>query len=417
MDMLIKIARTLILALLIILPSALYAAGGGGGGGGGGGVPPPPPCDNDTWTCSDWATCQLDGTQSRTCELTFDCPVTQDPKPATNRTCTPTCTEDLYSCTNWSSCDVSGKQRRTCGKTSDCPLVETQKPIEIQNCEPSCTADTWTCSDWNTCANSIQSRTCTLSFDCPSATTPKPQEGRTCLAPPPTPRTACQRDEYECTDFSQCNEDGRQTRTCTLKTDCPSAQTPEPVESRVCPGLRCGQLPTLKDRISCRLELSNQELATEFKILYAPEACRALTDHEEKTECIRLYQQLGPCWQISVGSARNACAKKTIGLDDIAHGKSECAKLKNAERAGCLLELKEKVQYLIVFRMYDLEVRAETLLSRNLASTESVVELETFIETKKIEMYSTLDTAEWKRIISEVQKKWREFVMSVRTTN
>lgn len=374
------------LIIVLMMPLVVLAAGGGGGGGGSS-VPPPPACDADTWTCADWASCQIDGTQSRICTLDFDCPTTNTPKPPTIQKCTPSCAEDLYSCTDWGPCEAAGIQKRTCGKTSDCPLVDTPKPAETQTCGQ------------------------TKKESTPSSPPPS-------SIPPPVSKTKiepCKQDKYACDDWTQCNQDGQQTHICKRTLDCPGIITVKPEESRVCPGLRCGQLSKLNERISCRLRLTDKDLANEFKILYAPETCKSIKDQEEKIECIRLYQNFGPCWQISVGNARNACAKKTIGLDDIARGKSECSKFKNNERQSCLNELADKIRYLIVFRMYDLEVRAETLMKRGLPEN-LVTDLEIFIETKKQEMYETKNTTDWKRIIKEVQKKWGEFITGVRTT-
>ena len=45
---------------------------------------------------------------------------------------------------------------------------------------------------------------------------------------------ACTEDVWSCGEWSACSEDGVQTRACTLKTDCPTAQTPKPAESQKC---------------------------------------------------------------------------------------------------------------------------------------------------------------------------------------
>lgn len=383
-----KIVAKIFTIIVLVLPLVVLAAGGGGGGGGSS-VPPPPSCDADTWTCEPWASCQIDGTQSRTCALAFDCPTTNTPKPPTTQNCTPSCAEDLYSCTAWGLCDADGRQKRTCGKTSDCPFVNTPEPIETQ-----------------TCKSSVASPGPIEGLSTKPSVITSPSVSKTKIEP-------CKQDKYECDDWIQCNQDGKQTRLCKLIFDCADVSTAKPDELRVCPGLRCGQLSKLSERISCRLRLTDKDLANEFKILYAPETCKSIKDQEEKIECIKLYQNLGPCWQISVGSARNACAKKTIGLDNITQGKSECSKLKKATKQACLDSLLDQVRYLTVFRMYDLEVRAETLMKRGV-SENLVADLELFIETKKQEMYQTDVTTDWKRIIQEVQQRWREFISAAR---
>jgi hypothetical protein len=93
-------------------------------------------CTSDTWSCTDWSTCASDGTQTRTCTMTFDCPSTATPSPATTQSCTqPTeCTADTWSCTDWSACAFDGTQTRTCTKTFDCPNASTPSPATTQSC-------------------------------------------------------------------------------------------------------------------------------------------------------------------------------------------------------------------------------------------------------------------------------------------
>ncbi len=54
-----------------------------------------------------------------------------------------------------------------------------------------CTEDLYTCTQWGDCAaDGRQSRTCTLIFDCPTASTPAPHETATCTPPPAPPAPA-----------------------------------------------------------------------------------------------------------------------------------------------------------------------------------------------------------------------------------
>ena len=95
-------------------------------------------CAEDQYTCSEWSECDANGTQTRTCTLTFDCPNVTTPAPATTQSCDPEeCTEDVWVCTNWSTCSANGTQTRTCTKSVECPLVDTPKPAESQTCTPS----------------------------------------------------------------------------------------------------------------------------------------------------------------------------------------------------------------------------------------------------------------------------------------
>ncbi|MCU1245410.1 MAG: hypothetical protein JWN02_1320, partial [Acidobacteria bacterium] len=94
-------------------------------------------CTADSWSCGDWNEC-ADGTQTRTCTMTFDCPSVVTPSPATTQTCTPAteCTADSWSCTDWSACALNGTQSRTCTKTVDCPNADTPSPVTTQSCTP-----------------------------------------------------------------------------------------------------------------------------------------------------------------------------------------------------------------------------------------------------------------------------------------
>jgi hypothetical protein len=95
-----------------------------------------------------------------------------------------------------------------------------------------CVADEWSCGEWASCAKGTdgtyaQSRVCTLKTDCPAAETPKPAESQTC-----TP--ACTDDTWECAAWNACSSTGSQSRVCALKTDCPAAETPKPAETQSC---------------------------------------------------------------------------------------------------------------------------------------------------------------------------------------
>ncbi|MCX6813478.1 MAG: trypsin-like peptidase domain-containing protein [Candidatus Azambacteria bacterium] len=50
---------------------------------------PAPSCAKDTWSCSDWSECSSSGSQTRTCNITFDCSVANTSSPNTTQSCTP----------------------------------------------------------------------------------------------------------------------------------------------------------------------------------------------------------------------------------------------------------------------------------------------------------------------------------------
>ena len=169
---------------LILLPLALsaiifsnyvLAAGGGGGGS-------VPSCSEDLWNCGDWSQCSQEGSQTRTCSMSFDCGSANTPKPQESQSCTPpapppapptpvekepvppapqqqepivapSCFKDTFTCGNWSeSCDASGRAYRTCKLSSDCPDIQTTPPLNSRACQ------TLQCGNKNTLRERIYCR-------------------------------------------------------------------------------------------------------------------------------------------------------------------------------------------------------------------------------------------------------------------
>lgn len=69
-----------------------------------------------------------------------------------------------------------------------------------------------------------------------------------------------------------------------------------------------------------------------------------------------------------------------------------------------------------VFRLYDLENRAEALIGRG-ATVSEVVEFDTFLEEKKQELYKSEKTEEWTKIVFQVRKKWQDFIKNLTRNN
>lgn len=291
---------------------------------------------------------------------------------------------------------------------------------------PPCDADTWTCTDWSTCSDAgVQTRSCQITGDCLSIESPQPQEIQTCTppsgaAPPPPPTSSppsCIEDTWTCSPWSACNKIGHEVRTCTLTNDCRPAVTPKPFTDRLCTGIKCAHLSTMLERVRCRLGLSPGDLSQEFAIQYAPELCRAQTTSEEFTECVNLYRALAPCWDKPAGAPRISCAKQIIGLpENLQEAKDTCLAYKKRSeeplRVKCLGEFKEKVVWLTIFRMYNLEVAAELLISRG-APWEKVAEFDVQVEEHKISLYAAQNNAERIRILKSLRTAWRLFIQDI----
>lgn len=291
---------------------------------------------------------------------------------------------------------------------------------------PSCNADQWDCTGWSQCSSAgIQTRVCTLSYDCPTASTPKPSETQSCTPPSPPPPSlqteqekaktpSCTKDSWTCGNWSaSCDIYGREQRSCKLSFDCPNVQTPPPPETRPCQKIQCGNKPTLSERIFCRLNLAPAGAARELELQYLPEACRVKTGEKQK-DCIKLYKSFQPCWSVKEGEERFSCARSVLKLGPvISEEVKTCQGKTGADQVACKNQIKEKVLYMIAFRFYDLETRAEELGNRG-ADLRAIADFETTVELKKQEFDKAQTNAERRQIILDVRQAWQEFINKVK---
>ncbi len=297
----------------------------------------------------------------------------------------PSCTESVYQCTEWSSCSTSGTQTRVCQLTYFCPSASNSKPDEIRSCTPPQPP--------------------------PPAPTPPPtsNEGQT-LTPTPPPAPQCTNSKYECGNWSDaCDANGLEHRTCRLVSECTQNPTPPPISARACSHLQCGNKPTIEERILCRVSLNPAGVARELEIQYLPEACRAETDAIEKKECIERYKSYQQCWALPVGKARFDCANTVLKISTVPiQDQVKDCKL-SKDQSACMNQLREKVFYMVQFRFYDLEQRAEDLFYKGV-SNETIADFDIIVETKKQAFNSATTDAERRQIILDVRKAWQDFV-------
>lgn len=135
---------------------------------------------------------------------------------------------------------------------------------------------------------------------------------------------------------------------------------------------------------------------------------------DERQECIERYKSFQPCWNVKEGQERFSCARSVLKLGPVLSEQVKlCQDKTGNDQVACKEDLKEKVLYMIVFRFYDLETRAEALADRG-ASIDDIADFETIIELKKQEFYKADNNAERLKIINDVRNAWRDFVNKVR---
>jgi hypothetical protein len=91
--------------------------------------------------------------------------------------------------------------------------------VLVHNKGRRCTED-WDCSEWTACrSDGTQLRTCIDSNNC-GTTKNKPEETRTCIyAPPLEPEPECI-PNWDCTDWTDCSDEGRRSRSCIDLNNC-----------------------------------------------------------------------------------------------------------------------------------------------------------------------------------------------------
>ncbi len=162
---------------------------------------------------------------------------------------------------------------------------------------------------------------------------------------------------------------------------------------------KCSNLPTMKERIACRINLKHEN-----ELNYLPEECRVLSG-SERAICINNYKSTNQCFQQTTDSSRLNCARRALGLQvaDIQKNRDSCA-----GNQTCLIDLKNKVFTLIKFRFYNLEEKAQKL--KEIGVTEDTVA--GFIEALELkkQQFNSGTIDEKKQVVKDVINLWKQLV-------
>lgn len=170
---------------------------------------------------------------------------------------------------------------------------------------------------------------------------------------------------------------------------------------------------TLEERVSCRLDLSEDQQREQLGIIYFPEECRVLAT-DKQVACVKRYRLVQPCWKKPVGPSRSACASKALGIKGSPTSEMKaCLRKKSNQRTACQADIRDKVYALIKFRLYDLSERAENLLEKGTAK-EKIVKFVTAMEQKKQAFNETNSYVTRRQILLDSQKTWRDFAIMVK---
>jgi hypothetical protein len=174
----------------------------------------------------------------------------------------------------------------------------------------------------------------------------------------------------------------------------------------------CSELDTVRERISCRLDLEEEDQEEELEVYFLPEECRAVY-FTPREECLERYESVQGCWQFPVGNERILCVKKVMNLGTIQEEKEKCSRLGGVQKLVCEDELKNKVYNLIKWRFYDLEERAEDFMHRNLIDKETATDFIITAEESKVKFNEVKAFEEKKNIILNVRIAWNDLMRDI----
>ena len=188
---------------------------------------------------------------------------------------------------------------------------------------------------------------------------------------------------------------------------------PQPKAGEVTPDeaakYKCSTIDAMRERIKCRLQLKEEN---EYD--YLPEECRALVN-ESREKCVANYKKSQNCWVSDKDSERFRCAKNAFGLaGTVADQKAQCDNLTGTNRSGCILELRDRVDAVVKFRIYNLEEKAQRLMEKGLATEEAATNFITQMEQQKQNYNAAQTVAEKKAVVKGVQRQWKEFISNIK---
>ncbi len=176
--------------------------------------------------------------------------------------------------------------------------------------------------------------------------------------------------------------------------------------------MQCGSKSTTRDRVLCRLNLAPAGLARESQIEYLPEVCRT-REGDERDECIKYYKNFKGCW-VKTGEERFDCAREQLELkDEIPAMRAACEAKGGDQAADCSKELREHVYWLILFRMYNLEQRAEDMATSKGIDLSLVADLDVAVIDAKV-AFLNADSHEARRaVILGLRDTWTAFMKKI----
>ncbi len=172
---------------------------------------------------------------------------------------------------------------------------------------------------------------------------------------------------------------------------------------------KCSQLETMNERVKCRLKLSEEN---EYD--YLPEECRSFVN-ASRDGCVSNYRKSQKCWDSERDSERFKCAASAFGLvGTVAEQKAQCNGKTGQDRSSCILELRDRVDAVVKFRIYNLEEKAQRLMEHGQVDIDTVTAFVEAMEQQKQNYNDAKTTQDKKAIILGIQKQWQSLMSSLK---
>lgn len=168
--------------------------------------------------------------------------------------------------------------------------------------------------------------------------------------------------------------------------------------------LPCGDETTMRERIRCRLSVRTGDYNS---LYYVPEECRAAANNSSVQSCLGLYDDVQSCRKLDGQEERFACVREKLGMNGTVN-QSIAACRASSNPVACIATLRASALSLAKFKLYNLEERAEYLISEGMPreTVEAFIEK---MEQLKLDFNAAATIKEKQQILRNALAEWRKF--------
>ncbi|MDO8554493.1 MAG: hypothetical protein Q7S22_06810 [Candidatus Micrarchaeota archaeon] len=176
--------------------------------------------------------------------------------------------------------------------------------------------------------------------------------------------------------------------------------------------LPCSDKSTMKERISCQINLPEETIKS---VGYMPEQCNALAttfSTSKLDSCISDYKLYQSCLYFTDDVQRDSCIRPKLHLGtSTSIDVSQCNAKPGAYKALCLQNLRDNTYKLALFRMNVLSYKVEKMTELGF-NKEDGLNFLVILEESKIKFNSAPSLIYKQSSVDELNSKWGQFKTS-----